>query len=294
MHACEIIRICEFWRLQTRVAWLGYTGSRGRLAEEMSTTTSKHISLPRPFSEGEPTEWFQKYEICCDANEWEDAAKAKKLPTLLEGEALAIWLELTTEEKASYATSKAKIIAGMAPVRFVSLDDFRARRLNPGEPLPVFLHELKQLSKKAMPDADAATRKQLLLHQFVSGLPAHIGKQLRATGEVNDLDRVLEQAKLLMTIEEPQKAAAVQTSEVQELREQVSALTEQVAALSVRRLKRPTAVVCYKCQQPGHLQRNCPLGRRCYLCGQPGHMARDCHQGNYQGMSQRGRGHPRN
>ena len=36
-------------------------------------------------------------------------------------------------------------------------------------------------------------------------------------GEVNDL---------LMTIEEPQKAAAVQTSEVQELREQVAALTE--------------------------------------------------------------------
>ena len=57
--------------------------------------------------------------------------------------------------------------AKMAPVRFVSLDDFRARRLNPGESLPVFLHELKQLSKKAMPDAETATRNQLLLHQFI-------------------------------------------------------------------------------------------------------------------------------
>lgn len=250
--------------------------------------------MPRQFSEGEPTEWFQKYEICCDANDWDDATKAKKLPTLLEGEALAIWLELTTEEKGNYETSKARITSRMAPVRFVSLDDFRARRLNPGEPLPVFLHELKQLSKKAMPDADVATRNQLLLHQFVSGLPAHIGKQLRATGEVNDLDRVLERAKLLMTIEEPQKIAAVQTSEVQELRKQVSTLTEQVAALSARRSKRPAGVVCYKCQQPGHLLRNCPLTRRCYLCGQPGHIARDCRPGNYQGMSQRGRGHPTN
>ena len=88
-----------------------------------------------------------------------------------------------------------------------------------------------------MPDADAATHTQLLLHQFVSGLPVHIGKQLRATGDVSDLDRVLERAKLLMTIEEPQKTAAVQTSEVQELREQVSTLTEQVAALSARRWK---------------------------------------------------------
>ena len=236
--------------------------------------------MPRQFSDSEPTEWFQKYEICCDANKWKDDTKAKKLPTLLEGEALAIWLELTTEEKANYATSKAKIIAGMAPVRFVSLDDFRAQRLNPGEPLPVFLHELKQLSKKGMPNADAATRNQLLLHQFVSGLPAHIGKQLRATREVNNLDRVLELAKLLMTIEEQQKAAVVQTSEVQDLREQVSALTEQVAALSIRRSKLPAAIVCYKCQQPGHLQRNCSSARRCYLCGQPGHIARDCHQGN--------------
>ena len=119
-----------------------------------------------------------KYEICCDANEWEDGIKANKLLTLLEGEALAICLELTTEEKADYVTSKAKITARMAPGRFVFLDDFRARRLNSGEPLPVFVHKLKQLSKKAMPDADAAMHNQLLLHQFVSGLPAHIGKQL--------------------------------------------------------------------------------------------------------------------
>ena len=88
------------------------------------STTSKHISLLRQFSEGELTEWFQKYEICCDANDWDNATKAKKLPMLLEGEALAIWLELSTEERGSYTTSKAKIIARIAPVRFVSLGDF--------------------------------------------------------------------------------------------------------------------------------------------------------------------------
>ena len=40
-----------------------------------------------------------------------------------------------------------------------------------------------------------------------------------------------------MTIEEPQKTAVVQTSEVQELREQVSTLTEQVEALPARHSK---------------------------------------------------------
>jgi len=46
------------------------------------STSSKHISLPKQFSEGELTEWFQKYEICCNTNDWDDTLKAKKLPTL--------------------------------------------------------------------------------------------------------------------------------------------------------------------------------------------------------------------
>ena len=104
--------------------------------------------------------------------------KAKKLPTLLEDKALAIWLELSTEEKGNYETSKVKIISRMAPVQFVSLDDFRMWKLSPGDSLPVFLHELKLLSKKAMLDAGATTHNQLVLHQFVSRLSGHIGKQL--------------------------------------------------------------------------------------------------------------------
>ena len=88
-----------------------------------------------------------------------DEVKAKKLPTLLEGEPLAIWLELSEEQWGSYETAKAKIIMAMAPVRFVSLDNFRARELCPNEVLPVFYHELRQLVKQVMPEASEDTRK---------------------------------------------------------------------------------------------------------------------------------------
>ena len=177
-----------------------------------------------------------------------DEVKAKKLPTLLEGEPLAIWLELSEEQRGSYETAKAKIIKAMAPVRFFSLDDFRTCKPCPNEALPVFYHELRQLVKQAMPEASEDTRKQLILHQFVSGLPTNLRKQLRATGEVNDVDAVMERAKFLMTMEEPQKTAATKPAEVQELKEQISLLTEQVAALSVKTLRRPASVVCYRCQ----------------------------------------------
>ena len=110
-----------------------------------------------------------------------------------------------------------------------------------------------------MPEADAATRKQLLLHQFLNSLPNYVSRQLRAAGEISDLDKLLERAKLLLTIEEQEKTAAAQATvpaEVVALKEQVSALMEQVAAFVTRRAAtRPaTARLCYRCHQPGHLQ----------------------------------------
>ena len=189
--------------------------------------------------------------------------------TLLEGEALAIWLELSTKQQASHDAAKAKITKAMAPVQFVSLDNFRARKLQPNEALSVFLHEFRQMLKQAMPEAGEGTRKQLLLHQFVSGLPINISKQLRAMGALDDLDVVLERAKLLMTIEEPQKTAAVQTSEIQDL-EQISLLTEQVAALSSKPTRGPYATDVSDLAISN--LRNCSLIKRCYLCGQAGHV----------------------
>ena len=60
---------------------------------------NQHISIPKSFSEGSIREWLQHFEICCRANGCNDEMKALKLPTLLEGEALAMWMELSEEEQ---------------------------------------------------------------------------------------------------------------------------------------------------------------------------------------------------
>ena len=49
----------------------------------------RHVSIPQSIANGDMNEWFKGYEICCKANE---ATIALKLPTLLEGKALNVWL----------------------------------------------------------------------------------------------------------------------------------------------------------------------------------------------------------
>ena len=227
-----------------------------------------HISVLSSFATGDANQWFKRFEICSRANEWNEATQALKLPTLLEGEALAIWLELEDEQQKDYKTAKGKIIEKIMPMAFSTLEEFHQRKLHPGEALSVFVHDLKTMLEHAMPDIDEASRTQLLLHQFLTGLPVSISCQLRATGDATDSNKAVERACLLMIIHEPvpsSAAASVSSSvEVEQLKEKVIDLTHQVAALSVNRQDRQSQAIrrCFTCNRSGHIQRDCPRRRQ--------------------------------
>ena len=76
-----------------------------------SSTMAQHVSMPKPFTSGDVSEWLQEFDICSRANKWTDKVKALKLPTLLEGEALALWLEIPeAEQKTARLSTRSSVI----------------------------------------------------------------------------------------------------------------------------------------------------------------------------------------
>ena len=71
---------------------------------------TNHFSVPKSFSSEDAAEWFKRFDICSAANKWSEETKALKLPTLLEGEALAIWLALDEDVQKEYDQVKAKMV----------------------------------------------------------------------------------------------------------------------------------------------------------------------------------------
>ena len=110
-----------------------------------------------------------------NTNNWGDDRKARNYSYCQKVKHLQYGWNWQMKRKRCYATSKAKKIAWLVPVQFMSLDEFHERRLSLGESLPDFLHQLKP----RYPRKPCLT--QMLqcvtsycysyVHQFVSGLP---------------------------------------------------------------------------------------------------------------------------
>eukprot|EP00731_Ephydatia_muelleri_P003473 Em0001g3473a len=182
-----------------------------------------------------------------------------------EGEALAAWLDLAEETKKDYETAKKQLIDGLMPIAFTLLDKFHARKLLPGESPTVFSHDLRKLIVRAMPEIDSKARDQLLLHQFIAGLPLRVSRELRAAGETKELGVVtLQRARLLLSLEDqhqltesgqlgsstkqPNEREQAMAASIDRLTQQVAALSEQTGSHS-------------KVLSPGKLQRGACSGQ---------------------------------
>lgn len=236
---------------------------------------TSHVSLPRVFSTGNFKEWIVRFKICADSNGWEEAKRHTKIATFLEGEALAVYLELTDVDKEDFEKIVAALEKNFHPdtEHINTMATFNSRDLLPNETPRVYLHVLKELLKCT--DIDATAHEKLVFYRFVSGLPSDISTQIKAMSGITTSQAALEAAQRIISVKSKEarpESAAVSIgsersalNELEELKASVAALTMRVDELLRERPVAETAavvggrrpIICFRCGKPGHPARLC-------------------------------------
>ena len=227
-------------------------------------------------------EWLEKAELVCNLRGI--AHLESVIPLRLTGGAFAVYQQLPDADKRDSGKITKALRTAFAVDSFTAYEQFVGRRLQPGETVDVFLAELRRL---AVPFGGLSDK--MLACAFVAGLPDTVKQLLRAGSRMDELPlaHILTRARAVLTDEVGVAAA-------------VSAMTVGAGA-SVKITYATSELLCFQCNQPNHLARDCLLRRknrgdsyggrgrgagrgsaRCYRCDGLCHFASSC-PGNENG-----------
>ena len=216
----------------------------------------------RPFSgDGDVVQWICKLEMVAKLRGTTELSNF--LPLFLEGPAFDVYSEMEESSKKDDEKIKKALIDAFGTNAFQAYELLAKRSWN-GEPVDVYLSDLRRLAKLADVESEA-----LLRRAFIVGLPPAVSRELRAVAKIDQMNlaSILERARALMA-------------------EQVVGATAAVAAQ--RRQPQRTSSQpnqprrqCYRCGGP-HLVRSCKSPVTCWTCGADGHRSSEC-AGNERG-----------
>ena len=179
---------------------------------------------------------WSKFLVLADANGWDtDEKKMSKLPLLLDGAAYTVVDQLPSADKKKPDKVKAALETAFFPSPAEAYHLFVARRVLLDEPVDSYVADLQRLLTLSQHRVADNGKDPVLIEQFLSGLPAEIGKTLRLAHAADEhtISQLVSKARTMQASNGVARAAAA-----------------------------TTAMLCYNCNQVGHLRRNCPRLKR--------------------------------
>ena len=224
--------------------------------------------------------YLQRFERFAVTAKWEKAGWATKLSALLSGRALEVYSRLSEEAASDYDKMKIALMR-----RYDLTEDGYRRKFRTSKPeideSPYLIRWL-ELSKTER--SFDGLKNMIVKEQFINSCPKELTVHLRERAH----ETLEEMAKIADHYLEAHGKHVFNTG-----RNKAPTLPEKDDN------KKPptdtTPLYCYRCNGRGHRSANCPT-RKCYLCGRQGHEARNCKSGvpKSGGQSKNGSPMPRN
>ncbi|GFN80841.1 Pol polyprotein [Plakobranchus ocellatus] len=215
----------------------------------MASGVSKHII--KPFTgQGDVGAWIQKVELVAKLTKVKDVASF--WPLYLEGNALAVYLELSDHDKSEVDAIKKALVWAFSDSTFEAFSKLKVARWT-GEPVDVFANDIRRMARESRLRGDGL--EEVVKLAFVTGFPDSISVELRQVSGIEHMEvsEILGKARVLAS-----------TS-------RAGSYSRGMAAAGIGMAK-ASNLKCYKCNGP-HIAKECPRGGSgkdpvtCYRCG---------------------------
>lgn len=238
--------------------------------------TKVTTDMIRPFTgDGDIFAWLKKVKLVAKLQKITDVASF--LPLFLEGDALALYLELDESEQATLEKIEEKLKFAFTDSKFTAYNKLVAKKWN-GEQVDVFSNEIRRLGELA--GFNSTGLDNIVKLTFINGFPESISVNLQQVTDIMTLKMsdIIARARILTANVGTNYIAVVKHERYDQ-----GPRNETVAGKSSSFRDK-----CFKCDGP-RMGRN--RTRRttinCFKCGRVGHIARYCNNNN-SGNSNRG------
>lgn len=236
------------------------------------------MDMIRPFSgTGDVVAWIAKVKLVARLQKVDDVASF--LPLYLEGDALALYLQLSEKDQQDVSRIEQKLKEAFSDSPFTAFGKLAMTRWE-GESVDVYANELKRLGGLAGFSGDGLDR--LVRLAFINGFSDAVSCELQQVTDIlhQDLSDVIARARVLTSSHSSNVVATAASVPGNANHSRRATPAPQMSG------QQPVANsfrgACYRCGGP-HMARNCVKAQPivCFKCDKEGHIARQCpNQGN--------------